>query len=166
MFCSPLKGKSHQTYRAFGFLWYRFRQSKTSQWTLLPYDEAQLKGLVCKRGVLECLGQTCQLIWNEPGTLVNPQTGLALDVLRNEQPVIGPMFMQANNASNLFSCVEEAFPDIGLTQLCRLTEFVPYIVLVLMGDNSKANARFRAWVENIVVEHNATSGPTLAFNAL
>jgi len=96
-------------------------------------------------GVLELLAQSTKLVWQE-----------GKNIERVEQPICAPCFIQRANASTELHALEQALPGLDLQSLTDLTQYVPFIILAIVGDKAAANIRLKSHLLGQVLKHNAT----------
>ena len=122
--------------------WYKHQPEGASEgrWFLLDYTSAKLNGLKCKRGVLELLGQTATICWED-------STGKKFV----EKPLIKPVFIQRANASNEYGALQNELSPLNIGALMDIarngTEFV---LLLVRGDMAASSVRMkvsRSWKE-------------------
>jgi hypothetical protein len=110
--------------------------------------------LYCKSGVLELLAQTVKMSWKESSDLTSNAHSGEL-VHRTETIIIPPLLMDNTKASTEWAAVDGAVPSLNLDHLKKMTEFVRFVLIMLLGDNSSSNARVRAYVHHAVAMHNS-----------
>ena len=134
---------------------FRYKEPGSSDWQLISYEEATAKKRRCKVGVLECLGQTAQLVWREPAALTDASSTRADElVTRIEEPVIPPRYLASAKASCQFEAFEGVLPELSIEALKDLSQYIKYVALACTYDNSSPNGRMTAYIESLVLEHN------------
>ena len=130
------------------------KSEDTRAWCQLTYEEYQARGLgrEPRRGTLELMAQSGQMLWPKPAEL--PGLGRRVLGLRRERLHFQPMFVERASASCLASALETSLPALdiaGLKDLCRTAKFV---VLQLEGDLAPSNVRVKHWYGDEFRQHN------------
>jgi hypothetical protein len=121
---------------------------------LVSFEEGRRHKLHCKHGVVEVMAQTVRLVWEEAAELTDNRVAPQGNVYRVEEPVIAPRILENTQASTLMSGLDDAMPSLSFQQLQRLSTILKFIVLVLGSDGASSNVRLKAYVANLVLEHN------------
>ncbi len=102
-----------------------------------------------KRGSLEMLGQTSQLIWAE-----NAREGSDFLALRREPLSLSPIVLATTSSSNMMEALEKTLPQLSHRSLEELAPFIPLILLDFIADLASSNVRMKMFIADWLINFN------------
>lgn len=111
---------------------------KQKKGRILTYQEAQTMKISMSMGIVELMGQTCTLQWQE-------SSGDS-QLMRRERPIVPVSFMQGAKASAYLEILEEGMPEFSLAKLKALALRICFVCLSLTSDSASTINKFKVWV--------------------